>query len=112
MKIERFQMDWHTKDNGVDYGLFLMRHMEDRSGEVEKLDADFLPECTSQKMQLSEMRKKYVCKMLLSDMNFCKASFVTTPEDYDNLSSYKRKKIYTESHLHEVEVRVKAIGVL
>ncbi|CAH1427369.1 unnamed protein product [Lactuca virosa] len=105
-------MDWQTKDNDVDCGLFLMRHMEVyRGGGVEKLDADFLPECNSQKMQLSEMRKKYVCKML-SDMNLCKASFVTTLEDYDNLSSYKRKKIYTESHLHEVEGTVKAIGVL
>ncbi|CAI9286339.1 unnamed protein product [Lactuca saligna] len=67
-------------------------HRVYRGGGAEKLDADFLSECTNQKIQLSEMKKQYVCKMLLSDMNLCKASFVTTLEDYDNLSSYKRRR--------------------
>ncbi|CAH1449361.1 unnamed protein product [Lactuca virosa] len=111
--MERFEMEWQTKNNDIDCRLFLMRHMEVyRGGGVEKIDADILHECTSQKMQLVDMRKKYVGKILLSNLNLCKPSFVTTLEDYDKLATYKRKKIYIEAHLHEVEVMVQSTSVL
>lgn len=51
MKMERFEMEWQTKNNDIDCWLFLMRHRKVyRGGGVEKIDADILPECTSQKM--------------------------------------------------------------
>ncbi|CAH1443267.1 unnamed protein product [Lactuca virosa] len=113
MKMERFEMEWQTKNNDVYCGLFLTRHMKVyRGGGVEKTDADILHECTSQKMQLVDMMKKYVGKILLSDLNLCKPSFVTTLEDYVKLMGYKRKKIYIEGHFHELEVRVQSTGVL
>ena len=83
MKIERFEMEWHTKNNDVACVLFLMRHMEVyRGGGVEKINVDLVFKCNSQ-------------KILLSNLNLCKSSFVTTVEDYDKLTCYKRKKIYS-----------------
>lgn len=113
MKIERFDLAWQTENNKVDCGVSLMRHMEMyRGGGVEKLYCDLASECTSQNLQLADLRKKYVGKILLSDHNLCKLSFVATLEDYDKLSTYKRKKIYNDKHVAEVQARVQGIVVL
>ena len=38
----RMQMKWRTKDNGIDCGIFCMRHMERYDGEtVEKWNCGF-----------------------------------------------------------------------
>lgn len=112
MKIERLDLEWQTKDNDADCGLFLMRHMEVyRGGGPERFDGDLLPECTSQKSQLLELRKKYVAKIVLSDSNLCKASFLSTLEEYDKLSRHMKKKIYSQGHLDEVSARIKSVEV-
>lgn len=53
-------------------------------------------------------KNKYVGKILFSNFNLCKPSFVTTLEDYDKLTTDKRKKTYTKDHLHEVDARVQS----
>lgn len=55
------------------------------------------------------MRKKYASKILLSDFNICKSSFLESIEDYDKLKSYKRKKIYSQDHVDEIRRRVEGI---
>lgn len=59
-------------------------------------------------LQFAVIRKKHVAKMLY-DFNMCKPSFQKTLEDFDNLLSCKKKKIYSEVHVKEALVRIVGI---
>ncbi|KAI3751014.1 hypothetical protein L2E82_22004 [Cichorium intybus] len=81
-------MEWTTKYNNIDCGVFLMRHMETYKGEdLDKWDIGFEAEYEDnddQQNQLDEMRKKYVTKILTWDLN------VVKPSIYEMLASYDR----------------------
>lgn len=50
MKMEKMELDWQTKNNSIDCGLFLMRHMEVyRGGGADKMEAYLEPESDDQK---------------------------------------------------------------
>lgn len=113
MKMERLEMDWQTLNNSVDCGVFLMRHMEVyRGGGSDNFPGDLEPELDGQAPQLAELRKKYVAKILLSDFNLCKASFLKTLDEYDKMKTYWRKKIYEEKNVLKIQARIESIGVL
>ncbi|KAL8225622.1 hypothetical protein R6Q57_018179 [Mikania cordata] len=60
-KITRFEMPWRTSHNGIDCGIFLMRHMETYIGEEEKeWKCGFIPEDLKgqQQFQLDDLRRK------------------------------------------------------
>ncbi|KAL4590959.1 hypothetical protein LXL04_003906 [Taraxacum kok-saghyz] len=69
----KFIMSWMTRSNYTNCGIFLMRHMETCKGEelqdwdvnlkVEDLDTN------DQQIQLDDLRRKYVTKILTSDVN-------------------------------------------
>ncbi|KAL4573574.1 hypothetical protein LXL04_020384 [Taraxacum kok-saghyz] len=108
----RFFMSWMTKNNKVDCGVFVMRHMETYKGEkMEKWDASLESECDSLKEQLNELRWKYVTKMLLSDMNLLNDYVEGKRDSYVNIPEAKRKKYGKKAHLEKIELRLKTISV-
>ena len=93
----------------MDSGVLLMRRMELYRGDGVAVDPIFQKNYNDQKKVVADLRKKYVAKMLLSDLNLCKDKFVESMEDYDKFSNYK-KKIYSEKQLELVKSRVAKIG--
>ncbi|KAL4591985.1 hypothetical protein LXL04_004962 [Taraxacum kok-saghyz] len=84
-----------TKKNKVDCGVFVMRHMKTYKGEhMDKWDARLeIKDGGSQQEQLNELRRKYVTKMLLSDMNLKKDLVVGKLHVYDNIPENIRKHL-------------------
>ncbi|KAL4567479.1 hypothetical protein LXL04_023064 [Taraxacum kok-saghyz] len=99
----RFLMSWMTKKNKVDCGVFLMRHMETYKGEkMDKWDASLEMECDSLQKQLNELRRKYVTKILLSDMNLVKGHVEGKLDAYASIQKQK--------HLEKIEARLKTLS--
>ncbi|KAF5809461.1 putative papain-like cysteine peptidase superfamily [Helianthus annuus] len=65
-------MDWRTKNNGVDCGVFTMRHMETYKGDQKPWVTGFVNEDevnNRQKAQLHLPRTRYLSKIILSEHN-------------------------------------------
>ncbi|KAJ0476983.1 putative papain-like cysteine peptidase superfamily [Helianthus annuus] len=73
----RLELPWQTLYNGIDCGIFLMRHMESYNGTHDAqwmcclsnerdVNNVVLPD---QAREIEDLRKKYLSKMLLSDVN-------------------------------------------
>lgn len=103
-------MEWTTKYNNIDCGVFLMRHMETYKGEdLDKWDIGFEAEYKDnddQQNQLDEMRKKYVTKILTWDLNVVKPSIYEMLASYDRLSDADKRSFNTEEHLLHIESRI------
>ncbi|KAL8199570.1 hypothetical protein R6Q57_013138 [Mikania cordata] len=71
-KIHRLAMPWRTEFNKVDCGVFLMRHMETYKGCLLNWECGLCGENEAdnlQKLQLNDLWKKYVTKIILHDLN-------------------------------------------
>ncbi|CAH1432827.1 unnamed protein product [Lactuca virosa] len=106
----RLSMGWMTKMNYIDCGVFIMRHMETYKGEdLDKwnvgLEPEF-PDNDDQQMHLNELRKKYVTKILTSDLNLIKPSLHKKLASYDKLSDVEKENFNTEEHLQRIESRI------
>ncbi|KAI3759267.1 hypothetical protein L6452_06956 [Arctium lappa] len=67
---KRLEMTWRTKNDRINSGVFLMRHMETYMGEAgRRWNAGLDKEGQTQLRQLAILRKKYTAKMVLSDNN-------------------------------------------
>lgn len=106
----KFVMEWMTKKNYTDCGVFLMRHMETYKGEdVDGWNVDIEPESEysdDQQIQLDDLRKKYVTKILTSDMNLLKSSLHTKLRTYDKLPEEEKNNFNTKEHLSRIEDRI------
>ncbi|KAM0036687.1 putative Ulp1 protease family catalytic domain, papain-like cysteine peptidase superfamily [Helianthus debilis subsp. tardiflorus] len=71
--INRLKMSWRTCFNGIDCGIFLMRHMETYMGEDAKdYHCGFVEEKTGlQQKQIEGLRRKYTTKMLVHILYVC-----------------------------------------
>ena len=102
-------MDWMSKNNRVDCGIFLMRHMEMYKGEkMGTWNAGIEWECDSQQEQLNELRRKYVTKILLSEMNLKKKEVLGKLVCYDNIPAKEKKRFGLKQHLEKIEERINA----
>ena len=64
------KVKWATKENVIDYGIFLMMHMEQYGGETAKnLNLEFPKEGKEQEMEIIRLRIKYDTKMLMHELN-------------------------------------------
>ncbi|MFS7973004.1 putative papain-like cysteine peptidase superfamily [Helianthus anomalus] len=67
---KRLEIEWATKGNSVDCGVFAMRHMETWFGEINlKWDSGFPIEHTPKIAYLTRLRKKYAVKFVCSHAN-------------------------------------------
>ncbi|KAI3699561.1 hypothetical protein L2E82_43962 [Cichorium intybus] len=96
-------MEWTTKYNNIDCGVFLMRHMETYKGEdLDKWNIGFETENEDnddQHNQLDEMRKKYVSKILTWDLNVVKPFIYEMLASYDTLSDADKESFNMEEHI-------------
>ncbi|KAL4556702.1 hypothetical protein LXL04_034859 [Taraxacum kok-saghyz] len=106
----KFIMSWMTRSNYTDCGIFLMRHMETYKGEdiedwdvnlkVEDLDTD------DQQVQLDDLRRKYVTKILTSDLNNLKHTVYSYLPKYDELTVEMKMELETEKHFDRMQRRI------
>ncbi|GKF31562.1 ulp1 protease family, C-terminal catalytic domain-containing protein, partial [Tanacetum coccineum] len=67
-KPKQVPLDWKTTKNGVDCGVFVMRHMESYIGRGNFV-YKFKKEGSGQKPEIKILRAKYLIKILLIDFN-------------------------------------------
>ncbi|KAL8225969.1 hypothetical protein R6Q57_018526, partial [Mikania cordata] len=66
-------LPWKTMKNGVDCGIFSMKHMKTyMGGGVMKWKTGLHQEFEARNKELNQLRFKYLCKILLSNANFLK----------------------------------------
>ncbi|KVH99489.1 hypothetical protein Ccrd_022277 [Cynara cardunculus var. scolymus] len=83
MDQDHIKTRWQFRENTVDAGVILMRHMDTFfGGDVMKWECGLYKEGTKQKRQLKDLRTKYCSKMLLSDENIRKTSIVSDVERF------------------------------
>ena len=69
-KTTVMRVNWATKENVIDCGIFVMMHMEHYNGETAKnWNLEFPKEGKDQEMEIIKIRIKYVTKMLMHDLN-------------------------------------------
>ncbi|MFS7954208.1 hypothetical protein Hanom_Chr07g00627571 [Helianthus anomalus] len=102
-KVEpiRLEMPWRTKNNVIDCGVFLMRHMETYKGVAGKgWECGFSNECTDageisykQHQEIDDLRHKYITKMLLSEANKYRGFVKAEVAKYNKLSTDENKRL-------------------
>ncbi|XP_035832787.1 uncharacterized protein LOC118481691 [Helianthus annuus] len=106
----RMQMKWRTQYNGIDCGIFTMRHMECYHGEpVEKWDCGFNVEyeqpardknkkpINKQTAQLEDLRRKFIAKILLHEINEQRDYVIEDSKKFRDLSAKLKKQSYDTS---------------
>ncbi|KAL4557717.1 hypothetical protein LXL04_035904 [Taraxacum kok-saghyz] len=106
----KFRMSWMTKYNYIDCGIFLMRHMETYKGQhVDDWDVnleDEVEDSDDQQIQLHDLRRKYVTKILISDLNIHIASVYSYLPQYDELPIEKKMEFDTYEHFDMMQIRI------
>ncbi|KAL8260347.1 hypothetical protein R6Q59_028300 [Mikania micrantha] len=85
-------LPWKTTKNGVDCGIFSMRHIDTCMGKgVRKWKTGLHQESEAQDKQLNQLRFKYLCKILLSNVNFLKEDVLVQAREHDSLAPNKKQ---------------------
>ncbi|KAI3795027.1 hypothetical protein L1987_37670 [Smallanthus sonchifolius] len=71
-KIKKIDIPWATKQNEVDCGVFVMRHMKKYMGIKEPFICGLNSNGMKKKSQLNVLRKKYAAHILQSSANLLK----------------------------------------
>lgn len=72
VQASKKKVDWATKENFTDCGVFVMRHMEMYQGTDGQFDCGFSNKESEQRAQIVGLRMKYGARILLSDVNVLK----------------------------------------
>ena len=87
-----------------------MRHMETYKGEeLEDWDVNLKvedPDTFDQQVQLDDLRRKYVTKILTSDINKLKPTVYSYLPNYDGLSVEKKLELDTDDHFDRMQRRI------
>ncbi|XP_022010659.1 uncharacterized protein LOC110910269 [Helianthus annuus] len=100
-KLVRLVLPWQTLYNGIDCGIFLMRHMETYTGthvghwmcglsNERDISREMLPD---QAKEIEDLRKKYLSKMLLSDVNTERGQVEREVQEYALLDEDERVRM-------------------
>ncbi|PWA45190.1 hypothetical protein CTI12_AA519720 [Artemisia annua] len=79
----RLEMSLRTEENCVDCNVFLMRHMETYL-RSKNWNCGLKDEGPEQQTQIYELRKKYLSRILKSDINIKRSIVLEELEDYRN----------------------------
>ncbi|KAK1417056.1 hypothetical protein QVD17_26178 [Tagetes erecta] len=91
-EVELLQMPWRTQSNFIDCGIFAMRHMETYYGtSLKDWNCGLLKESEKQKLQLTDLRYKYLTKILLSDINILRDKVTSKVKEYAALDQIERE---------------------
>ncbi|KAJ0786378.1 hypothetical protein HanOQP8_Chr02g0054771 [Helianthus annuus] len=97
-QLVRLKFPWQTCYNGIDCGIFLMRHMKTYSGTtVEQWMCGFSPErdikgeiLPIKAKEIEDLRKKYLSKLLLSDVNTARGNVEREVQEFVRLDEDER----------------------
>ncbi|KAJ0823748.1 putative nodulin homeobox protein [Helianthus annuus] len=97
----RLKFPWQTLYNVIDCGIFLMRHMETYNGtSVKEWTCGFSAERNikgevlgNQAKEIEDLRKKYISKMLLSDVNTARVDVEREVKEFAYLDEDERVKL-------------------
>ncbi|CAH1440401.1 unnamed protein product [Lactuca virosa] len=82
---------------GVDCGIFLMRHMETYMGEAaHKWDCGLCIDNKIQEKMLGRLRYKYLDKLMMSDFNVMKKTFLKHYAAVKKMDRFERMKVIEE----------------
>ena len=91
-------MSCRTKDNKYDCGIYVMRHMEDYVGQKAKdWDCGIAKDSSIQKSTLRMLRKKYLWRILTSDINKLKNEVIKEYEEFDSRPFMEQEKLLVDS---------------
>ncbi|GJX20260.1 ulp1 protease family, C-terminal catalytic domain-containing protein [Tanacetum coccineum] len=97
-------MGCNTKNNFVDCGVFVMRHMETFKGDVDC--CGFSKEGEEQIKELKDLRHKYVAKILLANCNEVKREFESEAQEFKKLPLKERIRLENDA-FKKITARVK-----
>ncbi|KAJ0748571.1 hypothetical protein HanOQP8_Chr05g0202581 [Helianthus annuus] len=86
-------MDWRTKNNGVDCGVFTMRHMETYKGDQKPWVTGFVKEDevnNRPNSQLHLLRHRYLSKIILSEHNMHRQDKIKKANAFDKRPDKER----------------------
>ncbi|PWA35976.1 ulp1 protease family, C-terminal catalytic domain-containing protein [Artemisia annua] len=91
----RLLMSWRTEENCIDCGVFMMRHMETYMGytSAKNWKCGLKDEGPEQQNQIYELRKKYLSKILRSDINIKRSLVLDELEEYRRLPSDAKENL-------------------
>ncbi|KAJ9537760.1 hypothetical protein OSB04_030493 [Centaurea solstitialis] len=98
---ERPEMDWQTRSNFQDYGLFTMRHMECYMGNTRGWRIGIGSEGSTQDSQLADLRMKITTKLLQSGCN--KKKIFVTKEMHKWFSLEEKIRIQLSAAAYETQ---------
>ncbi|KVI11001.1 hypothetical protein Ccrd_010593 [Cynara cardunculus var. scolymus] len=90
---ERLRLDWQTKNNFDDCGVFTMRHMETYMGDMKSWKIGLAPESKIQENQIANLRMKYVAKILMNSYNVKKDYIIKEVEKFNSIDEVVHGKI-------------------
>ena len=83
LKPNRLEMPWRTLRNKVDCGVFAMRHMETYLAQpLAYQKPGLFKESTQQDKTLDKLRKKYLCRLLNSEINHLSTHVMNAVKNY------------------------------
>ncbi|KAK9053285.1 hypothetical protein SSX86_029918 [Deinandra increscens subsp. villosa] len=91
--LERLEMAWRTRSNYIDCGLFLMRHMETYMGDNDWKCGFGEEKKGKQGAVIEDLRRKYIAKILLHDINKSKDFVVKDFNKYMALTPQEKRKL-------------------
>lgn len=91
----RLLMSWRTEENSIDCGVFLMRHMETYMGYTtpKNWKCGLKDEGPEQQTQIYELRKKYLSKIIRSNINIKRSIVLDELEEYRRLPSDAKENL-------------------
>lgn len=97
-KTTVMKVNWATKENVIDCGIFVMMHMEHYNGETAKnWKLEFPKEGREQEVEIIKIRIKYVTKMIMHDLNIHKEKM--------NLEAFEFAAKYTDKAAKQQMIR-------
>ncbi|KAJ9555352.1 hypothetical protein OSB04_009966 [Centaurea solstitialis] len=98
VEVRLLEMKWRTKENYIDCGVFLMRHMETyMGGGLRGWFTGLTTESETQKKQLQMLRIKYTGKILLGEYNLNKDDIVEQMDALNKLGDEGKAKKLDEA---------------
>ncbi|KAF5763601.1 hypothetical protein HanXRQr2_Chr15g0682221 [Helianthus annuus] len=99
------EMPWWTLHNVTDCGVFVMRHMESYFGDAgANWKCGLSAESEAQRLELNDLRHKFVAKILLSDVNTTKEVVASEIKRFEKMGAYE-KRIFNETSFKRITER-------
>ena len=105
-KPTKIKIDWSTKDNFTDCGVYVMRHMELFKGKGNDFDCGFSDIPSKRTKQIKQLRMKYATKILLSNANCFKKKMLDDANEWDKIlkQTGEQQNLFKDQMTNDVEL--------